>query len=295
MKLPYMQFYPTDYLVDTAVLSLAAQGAWMRILCALHASETRGTKVWKLEAWARYIGVTADVTAELLAEISEAGVGNVEEANGNVTLTNRRMLTESITKEQTRLRVEKHRLKVRSSSQVTDGNADCNGAGNADVTDKKPETRSQKPEVIQETSSPSSSSPQAASDDAGAVIPPVEPPAPPTAPNRNPAVPFVEVMLAYNRLCPSMPRAELSELRKKTIRARWQERVTAKDENPITWFETLFTKAEASDFLAGRTSSPSSAWRCGFDWLVGPKNAPKVIEGNYDNNRATRAPQRFSI
>lgn len=102
-------------------------------------------------------------------------------------------------------------------------------------------------------------------------------------------------MLAYNRLCPSMPRAELSELRKKTIRARWQERVTAKDENPITWFETLFTKAEASDFLAGRTPSPSSAWRCGFDWLVGPKNAPKVIEGNYDNNRATRAPQRFSI
>ena len=145
-KLPYMQFYPSDYLIDTAVLSLAAQGAWMRILCALHASEMRGTKTWRLDVWARYIGVTPDVTSQILQEISESGVGNVEEANGNVTLTNRRMLSERITKEQTRLRVQKHRLNTKHGASETPCNNDCNGACNADVTDKKSEVRSQKSE-----------------------------------------------------------------------------------------------------------------------------------------------------
>lgn len=147
-KLPYMQFFPTDYLVDTAVLSLNAQGAWMRILCALHASETRGTKTWRLDAWARYIGVTCEVATQILDEISEAGVGNVEEANGNVTLTNRRMLTESITKEQTRLRVESHRNRTRQKEAESACNNGGNASGNANVTPKKSESRSQKSEVI---------------------------------------------------------------------------------------------------------------------------------------------------
>jgi len=156
-KLPYMQFYTSDYLIDTAVLSLAAQGAWMRILCALHSSETRGSKTWRLEVWARYIGVTADVTAQLFAEIAEAGVGGVEEANGNVTLTNRRMLADSITKEQTRLRVQNHRERQKSAGVVpacnTDGNGECNG----DITDKKSEVRSQKSE---DNTTPSNSCPK---------------------------------------------------------------------------------------------------------------------------------------
>lgn len=297
MKLPYMQFYPTDYLVDTAVLSLAAQGAWMRILCALHASDTRGSKSWRLEAWARYIGVTPDVTRELIAEIGEAGVGNVEERDGNVTLTNRRMLTESITKEQTRLRVQRHRLKTRRTQEETSGNGDCNAAGNADVADKKSETRNQKPE--EETTSPSSpSSPAAPNEDTGGVgvtsdsLPLV---GEPVQPLRNPPVLFAEVVELYNRLCPSMPRAELTEPRKKAIRARWSERLQAKTgEPPLVWFERLFQTAQASDFLAGRVPSNGSAWRCNFDWLIGPKNAPKVIEGNYDNNRngGTRQPDR---
>jgi hypothetical protein len=58
------------------------------------------------------------------------------ESNGDVTISSRRMLREHITREQTRLRVQRHR-----------GNGACNAPSNDDVTDNKSEVRSQKPET----------------------------------------------------------------------------------------------------------------------------------------------------
>jgi uncharacterized protein YdaU (DUF1376 family) len=123
--------------------------------------------------------------------------------------------------------------------------------------------------------SPSSSSPSASSDGLG--LPGIDP-----GLNRNDPVPFGEVVTAFNDLCVSLPRVRLNDARKHAIRARWLECKKA-GEDPIVWFRGLFSKAEASDFLSGRKPAPQSRWRCGFDWLIGPKNAPKVMEGNYDN------------
>lgn len=108
------------------------------------------------------------------------------------------------------------------------------------------------------------------------------------------SVPFQEIVALYNELCPSLPKAQLTDNRRKPIRARWLDRTAAGDENPIDWFRLLFTKAEASDFLSGRRPGSGNVnWRCGFDWLTGPKNAPKVIEGNYDNIEAKPQLGRF--
>lgn len=132
---------------------------------------------------------------------------------------------------------------------------------------------------IRETSSPSSSPAAGATD--GQVLPGMDPSA-----LRNEPVKFFDVIALYNELCPSMPRARLSEERKKSIRARWQNCDRDKVD-PIEWFRGLFTKAEASDFLSGRKTA-SGTWRCGLDWLIGPKNAQKVVEGNYDNIQGAR-------
>jgi hypothetical protein len=143
-KLPFLQFYPADYLVDTRVLTLSARGAWVDILCILHGSSTRGTKKFPARGWARIMGVPEADFLSALREIEDMKVGDViRDSNGDVTLTCRRMMNESITRTQTRLRVQNHREKER--------NAGCNASSNADVTRNKSEVRSQKSEAKNNT------------------------------------------------------------------------------------------------------------------------------------------------
>jgi hypothetical protein len=143
-KLPFLQFYPADYLVDTRVLTLSARGAWVDILCILHGSSTRGTTKFPARGWARIMGVPEADFLSALREIEDMKVGDViRDSNGDVTLTCRRMMNESITRTQTRLRVQNHREKER--------NAGCNASSNADVTRNKSEVRSHKSEAKNNT------------------------------------------------------------------------------------------------------------------------------------------------
>ena len=145
-KLPFLQFYPSDYLVDTRVLSLAARGAWVDIICVLHKSSTRGTLTLPARGWARIMGASEVDFQSALSEIEEMKVGDViRNGNGEVSVTCRRMMNESITREQTRLRVQNHRKKH--------GNKSGNESSNADVTHKKSEVISQKSEDEKQTSS----------------------------------------------------------------------------------------------------------------------------------------------
>jgi len=145
-KLPFLQFYPSDYLVDTRVLSLAARGAWVDIICVLHKSSTRGTLTLPARGWARIMGATEADFQSALSEIEEMKVGDViRNGNGDVSVTCRRMMNESITREQTRLRVQNHRNKH--------GNKACNDTSNANVTPKKSEVISQKSEAEKQTAS----------------------------------------------------------------------------------------------------------------------------------------------
>jgi hypothetical protein len=145
-KLPFLQFYPSDYLVDTRVLSLAARGAWVDIICVLHKSSTRGTLTLPARGWARIMGATEADFQSALSEIEEMKVGDViRNGNGDVSVTCRRMMNESITREQTRLRVQNHRNKH--------GNKAGNDTSNAGVTPKKSEVISQKSEAEKQTAS----------------------------------------------------------------------------------------------------------------------------------------------
>lgn len=47
----------------------------------------------------------------------------------------------------------------------------------------------------------------------------------------------------------------------------------------ISILQTLFTKVETSDFLAGRTKD----WQANFDWIMKEDRAVAILEGQYDN------------
>lgn len=92
-KLPYMQFFPADYLRDTRCLSLAARGAWMDILCALWNSPKRGKRTLTIEGWAGEIGKAVSEVSAVLAELELNGIGKISHENDHrITITSARMM-----------------------------------------------------------------------------------------------------------------------------------------------------------------------------------------------------------
>lgn len=92
-KLPYMQFYPADYLRDTRCLSLAARGAWMDILCTLWNSPKRGKRTLTLEGWAGEIGKAVSEVAAVLGELELNVIGKISHENDSkITISSPRML-----------------------------------------------------------------------------------------------------------------------------------------------------------------------------------------------------------
>jgi hypothetical protein len=81
MKRPSFQFYPGDWLMDSAlrVVSVGARGAWMDMLCLMHQADPYGHlkvngKVILPANLARMIGATLPEAEGFLAELEEAGV-----------------------------------------------------------------------------------------------------------------------------------------------------------------------------------------------------------------------------
>ncbi len=95
--------------------------------------------------------------------------------------------------------------------------------------------------------------------------------------------PCSDIAELWNETCTSLPRVvELSETRKKAIKARWKESDLRQN---LDWWRDLFKSIEASDFLTGRTGKRGTF---GFDWFLSPKNMIKTVEGNYANDRLAR-------
>ena len=92
-------------------------------------------------------------------------------------------------------------------------------------------------------------------------------------------VPYKQIVKLYEELCPKMnavrPIVQFTDDIKGKVKARWEEY-----KGDIEVFRTVFTKAEASDFLNNRSDVQFQAT---FDWLMGKKNFSKAINGNFDN------------
>lgn len=108
-----------DWKRDTLALSLAAKGAWIDILGALHTAPNRGVMTLPLQGWARLIGATVDQAKAVIQELVDMRVpDHVTDGNDNVTLMSRRMIREEKERKSIRSRVENYR-KRKCNATVT--------------------------------------------------------------------------------------------------------------------------------------------------------------------------------
>lgn len=93
---------------------------------------------------------------------------------------------------------------------------------------------------------------------------------------------YQTIVDAYNRTCVSFPSVKfLSDSRKKAIHARLNT-------YSLGDFQTMFEKAEKSDFLKGANDRN---WSANFDWMIKDANFAKILDGNYDNGTARSSPR----
>ena len=127
-----LEFYPADWSADTRILSLAARGAWLELIAAMHVSGRTSSVTGSMERLSGLIGCSVQELKDVLAELEKQDIAEVSrECNGDVTITCRRFRREQIEREQIRERVKKHR----SENPVTEMLQECN----ADVTPMKRE------------------------------------------------------------------------------------------------------------------------------------------------------------
>ena len=104
MKRPSFQFYPSDWLRDTALRSCStgARGLWMDMICFMHEGEPYGhlkvkDKVILTANLSRMVGETLDVVEGWLLELFQAGVYDTTE---NGVIFSKRMVRDENLRQQ---------------------------------------------------------------------------------------------------------------------------------------------------------------------------------------------------
>ena len=154
MKRPSFQFYPSDWLRDTALRSCStgARGLWIDMICFMHEGSPYGylkvaDKVILPSNLARMVGESIEVVADWLIELQEAGVYDMD----NGAIFSRRMI-----------RDEELRQKRAEGGKL-------GGNPNLKVNHKVIQEDKQKPTPSSSSSSSSTSSPSKKKDSATSV------------------------------------------------------------------------------------------------------------------------------
>lgn len=118
-----MPFYVGDWLKDAelSLCSPATRGVWIDLLCAMHECDRSGVLRGTRDQLSRTARCSTVELALALTDLQTTGAADVTERNGVVTVANRRMIRERNSREQTRLRVNRHRV----GSGVTEKKHEC--------------------------------------------------------------------------------------------------------------------------------------------------------------------------
>jgi hypothetical protein len=94
-KNPAFQFYPGDWTRDMDDQDLEIEGAWIRIICRLWWSETRGEATKPLKEWARILRKTEQKTIKIFQILFEKHIasGSILD-NQSITIISRRMVND---------------------------------------------------------------------------------------------------------------------------------------------------------------------------------------------------------
>lgn len=96
---PYLNLFTSDWIADTRVLSPAARGIWIDILCYMKQSVITGVITTDITKLQRLLGVSYDSVRGLLAELLENNICDFEgEIDETFKLTSRRMVRDEAKK-----------------------------------------------------------------------------------------------------------------------------------------------------------------------------------------------------
>lgn len=166
--LPYMKFFPADWLADCDVLSMSARGAWITFICKAWQARS-GSVTLKIAQWSRVFGATnAEQAERVIAEIEDCEVGEVmRDACGRITLASKRIqrdldamgVTAKKKSEAARKAAEKRWEKEKNRKDDAPGIPDAcesHTDSNADAMrgDAIPESRIQNPDIETNVSCP---------------------------------------------------------------------------------------------------------------------------------------------
>lgn len=120
-RLPWFRMHQDDWLADPALagVSLVAEGAWIRVVCAMRRAD-RGTLSGTLDWWARFLKQpSVDAARAILGELRDCGVGDVSFDGDSATATSRRVTrdlsSDEKEREQTAERTREYRARRRDA------------------------------------------------------------------------------------------------------------------------------------------------------------------------------------
>lgn len=264
-SLAMLPFFVRDYVTATRHMTLAERGAYTDLLFF---QWENGRLPKEPERLARLIGCTPEEFASVWPHINE-----------KFTETGEYVFNE---------RLEDHRAEsLRLKSIRVKAAEDCNA--------KRDARRNAKRDADRDGAPPDQGTLSVTLTDTVSGTSPSPSPSPSESPNPSPSKGKTtralhdQIIAAYHRLCPNLPTVKTwPKHRKATLDARIRERCAdGKPADTIAYWEQFFESVAASDFLNGRTSNPFTG--TSIDWLLGPKNFPKVIEGNYVNRKSNGA------
>lgn len=258
MSLPYFPMFPSDFEAKTSHLTLEEDGAYNRLLRIMWM--TPGCSVPDDDRWImRRMRVDHETYERVVRVVIDEFC---DRENGRVSNAK---LTEIFEDS-----VDRHEKRVRAGSKGGKAKAlkiNKTGSSNAVAKPKQPEPEPEPELLIKDTNVSLSVSTDA-----------------PT-----PANDVSEAVVIYNQ---AADRRGWPKVQKSTPNRSKQIKARLKDCDGIEGWKIAIEKAEASDFICGRTPKPWTGF--GFDWVIKAQNFTKLMEGNYDNrvNNAAQPAQR---
>lgn len=99
-ELPYMQFFPADWIADTRMMTASAKGVWIDTLADLWSAPERGLRTASEREWARLWGVEPERVSDLLEELGK--VAGIRREGDRATIYSRRIIRDELERERSR-------------------------------------------------------------------------------------------------------------------------------------------------------------------------------------------------
>lgn len=266
MKRPSFQFYPSDWLRDTALRSCStgARGLWIDMICFMHEGKPYGhlkvgEKVILPDNLARMCGLTLNEVEGWLAELREAGVYDLTDDG---VIFSRRMIRDENLRT---TRAEGGKLGGNPALKV-----------NLEVNHKVEKEVKQNP-------TPSSSSSSSSSD--------IKEPKGSLSETTFPTCPHEQILVLWKKHLPHLTQPRSWEGSRKTnLRQRWLQAAKPSAYSPegykthqegLAWWDSFFGYIANDTSLARGFQSQGRTWLPDLEWVVNATNFQKIIDGKY--------------